>query len=256
MKRKILYLKCVAYSDLNDQMGNYLNLYKDENTEISVRNIEHGTSHLEYRFYQAVNQMEIMKNILQAEKDGFDGCVISCFDDPCLYEAREMCRNMVVTAPGEASMHLAATLGYNFSIVVGRKKWIPQMYDNVIKYGFEKKLKSFRCLDLGVLDFHKDEQKTTEKLKETVRQAIELDQAEVIILGCTMQFGFFEELQNEFDIPIIDPMIAAVKYAEYLIDIKEKAGWTFSRKGLYERPSDEEMSSWNLEEMHGLNGLL
>ena len=63
-------------------------------------------------------------------------------------------------------------------------------------------------------------------------------------------------MQNEFDIPIIDPMIAAVKYAEYLIDIKEKAGWTFSRKGLYERPSDEEMSSWNLEEMHGLNGLL
>jgi allantoin racemase len=40
---------------------------------------------------------------------------------------------LVVTAPAEASMHIAVTLGQRFSIIVGRTKWIPLMRENVIK---------------------------------------------------------------------------------------------------------------------------
>ena len=45
-------------------------------------------------------------------------------------------------------------------------------------------------LGMGVLDFHKDERATMEKFRQEIRLAIEKDRAEVIILGCSMQFGF------------------------------------------------------------------
>lgn len=255
-KKKILFLKAVAYGDLNEDIKAYLNQYKDENTELEVRNIQIGPKHLEYQFYQALAGGQILKEVLKAEKDGFDAACISCFDDPFLYPAREISRNIVVTAPGEASMNLASVLGNSFSIIVGRDKWIPQMRENVCKYGMEKKLASFRSLGMGVLDFHRDEQTTMERFRQEIRLAIEKDRAEVIILGCSMQFGFYKELQEEFKVPVIDCMIASLKQAEYLLDLREKAGWNFSRRGLYERPDSEEMRDWDIEDSFNLEGLL
>lgn len=83
-RRRLLYLKAVAYDSLNQEIGEYLEPFLDEKTDLEVRSIPKGTSHMEYHFYQAVNQQEILKGILQAEKDGFDACIISCFDDPSL----------------------------------------------------------------------------------------------------------------------------------------------------------------------------
>ncbi len=255
-KKKILFLKAVAYGDLNEEIKTYLDQYKDETTELEVRNIQIGPKHLEYQYYQALAGAQILKEVLRAEKEGFDAACISCFDDPFLYPAREISKNMVVTAPGEASMHLASVLGHSLSIIVGRDKWIPQMRENVCKYGLERKLASFRSLGMGVLDFHKDERATMEKFRQEIRLAIEKDRAEVIILGCSMQFGFYKELQQEFGVPVIDCMIASLKQAEYLLELREKAGWHFSRRGLYERPDPEEMRDWQLDECFNLEGLL
>ncbi len=256
MGKKILFLKAVAYDDLNETIKIYLNKYKNENNELEIRSLPAGPKHLEYQYYQAIAGNVILREILRAKKDGFDAAVMSCFDDPFLYPAREISGDMIVTAPGESSMHLAAALGDKFSIIVGRDKWIPQMRENVCKYGLEKKLASFRSIGMGVLDFHADEQATIARMKEEIRLAIEKDRAEVIILGCSMQFGFYKEIQNEYKVPVIDSMIAGLKYAEYLLELREKTGWGFSRRGMYERPSDKEMRDWNLEEDFELNGLL
>ena len=241
---------------MNEKIKEYLSEYKNENTELEVISLPAGPKHLEYQYYQAIAGNAILKEILRAKKGGFDAVVMSCFDDPFLYPAREISGDMIVAAPGESSMHLAAVLGDKFSIIVGRDKWIPQMRENVCKYGLEKKLASFRSVGMGVLDFHADKQMTIAKMKEEIRLAIEKDRAEVIVLGCSMQFGFYKELQNEFNVPVIDSMIAGLKYAEHLVELREKTGWGFSRRGMYERPAEREMQDWNLEEDFGLDGLL
>lgn len=255
-RRKVLFLKSVAYGNLNEKIKEYLDKYKDSDTVLEVRNIQKGPKHLEYQYYQALAGNEMLKEILWAKKEGFDAVIISCFDDPFLYPAREICGNMVITAPGESSMHLASVLGNKFSILVGRDKWIPQMKENVSKYGLEKKLASFRSLGMGVLEFHEDEKKTIEKMRQEIKLAIKEDKAEVIILGCSMQFGFYKELQEEFKIPVLDTMITGLKHAEYLLQLREKTGWSFSRKGLYEEPPLHEMKEWGLEDMFEIDGLL
>lgn len=245
-KRRILFLKAVAYNDLNPRIQSYLDRYRDENTELEVRSLKTGPKHLEYQYYQAIAGRGILEEVQRAEKDGFDAVIISCFDDPFLYPSREISQKIVVTAPGEASMHLASMLGNQFSVIVGRDKWIPQMKENVHRYGLESKLASFRSLGMGVLEFHQDEEETVRRMKREIRSAIETDRAEVIILGCSMQFGFYAELQEEFQVPVIDSMVASLKHTEYLLEVQEQAGWSFSRRGLYERPPEEEMKEWGL----------
>src|SRR4029450_11083636 len=61
-----------------------------------------------------------------------------------------------VVGMAEASMLLAVTLGHRFSIIVGRRKWIPKMTDNVVLLGLERRLASFRSVEMGIPDVAAD----------------------------------------------------------------------------------------------------
>ncbi len=255
MTKKILYIKPSAYDTMNAEIKKYLEKYKGDKTEVDVVSMPRGPKHLEYLYYQSIAYHEILKSIKKAEKDGYDAAVIGCFDDPALYVAREICKTMFVTAPGEAAMQIASTLGGSFSIIVGRDKWIPQMRDNVRKYGHIERLASFRSLGLGVLEFQADPIKTAKRMREEIQKAIEKDKAEVILLGCTMEFGFFKELQKEFGVPVIDVMLAAFKHAEFLAELKQNMGWFTSKILTYAPPPAEEIRQWNIPKDYGLGDI-
>ena len=129
--------------------------------------------------YYHKNQM--LNHMLRAEKEGYDAAIPGCFYDPGLREAREITDRIVVTAPAEASMLIAAMLGHRFSIIVGRKKWIPKMHENVVNYGLVERLASFESVDLGVEGFQKDKEETERRLTEAAQRAVEERLAEVII---------------------------------------------------------------------------
>jgi len=131
--------------------------------------------HLEYHYYEALVLTDILHQIKQAEYDGYDAAVIGCFYDPGLREAREIVENLVVTAPAEAAMHIATTLGHTFSVLVGRKKWIPKMHENVVKYGFSDQLASFKPLEMGVYDFQKDPAETAQRMRAAAKEAVEYE---------------------------------------------------------------------------------
>jgi len=187
---------------------------------------------------------DLLHIIKDLEKKSYDAAIIGCFYDPGLLAAKEIANRIIITAPAEASLYLAATLGFKFSIIVGREKWIPRIMENIDFYGLKDKLASFKTLELGVIDFHKDEAVTLKKLKEKAKEAVEQDRAEVIILGCTMQFGFYRDLQEYIKVPVIDPVIASFKYAEYLVELRDRFDWQVSKRCAFENPPFSEMSKW------------
>lgn len=253
--KKILWVNPVGTDAFDGPIYDYLCTAKNEETSIDVVSLEKGPQHLEYYYYETLVLPDTLKKIKQAENDGYDAAVIGCFYDPGLLEAREIVNNMVVTAPAEASMHIASTLGHKFSIIVGRNKWIPKMMENVVKCGFKDKFASFKSVGLGVYDFHKDEKLTSKLLKEAAKEAVEKDGAEVIILGCTIQFGFYQELEDYVGVPVIDAVLAPLKYAEFLAELKEKVNWTHSKIGGYETPPTSEIKGWNLEQQYNMKEL-
>ena len=205
-----------------------------------------GPRHLEYHYYETLMLPDLLHTVVEAERQGYDAAVIGCFYDLGLQEGRELATRMVVTAPCESSLHLAATLGHRFSIIVGRRKWIPQMHDNVRRYGLESRLASFRTIDLGVPQYHEDEAETARRFYEAGRRAVEEDGAEVVVLGCTASVGFYAVLQQRLGVPVVDSAIAALKYAEHLVDLRDRFGWTHSKHGGYESPPDCELEGWGL----------
>lgn len=218
---------------------------------VDVIGFSRGTRHLEYHYYEALTVPDIVHTVLEAETQGYDAAVIGCFYDLALHESREMATRIVVTTPCESSLLLAASLGSTFSIIVGRRKWIPQMRANVHHYGFGERLASFRTLEFGVLDYHRDEVETERRFIAAGQKAIEEDGAEVIVLGCTASAGFYQQMQDALGVPVIDSAIAAVKHAEQLIEIRDRFGWSTSKIGGYEAPPAYEIGEWNLREEYG-----
>ncbi len=235
---KIMYIDPVGPKAACTELKNELQNLKGGKTQVEFTCLQNGPDHLEYRYYAALILPELLRIMKDLEQKNYDAAIIGCFYDPGLYEAKEILNHMVVTAPAEASMHIAATLGYKFSILVGREKWIPQMMENVIRYGLKDKFASFKSLGFGANDFHDDEDKVLEKMVEKAKEAVEMDGAEVIVLGCTMNFGFYEKLQHKLKIPVIDPIIAALKYAEFLVEVRDNFGWYNSKKFAFETPPD------------------
>lgn len=222
---------------------------KPENS-LSALGFTRGPRHLEYHYYETLVLPDLLHTIVEAERQGYDAVAIGCFYDLGLQEGRELATRLIVTAPCESSVHLAATLGHTFSIIVGRRKWIPQMHDTVIRYGLGSRLASFRTIDLGVPEYHQDEEETAKRFYEAGRRAIEEDGAEVIVLGCTASSGFYAKLQERLGVPVIDSALAAIKYAEYLVDLRDSFGWSHSKLGGYESPPEEEITGWGLRQQY------
>lgn len=217
-----------------------------EGTSLDAIGFARGPGHLEYAYYETLVLPDLVHTVMRAEEIGYDAAIIGCFYDLGLHACREMTQRMVITAPCESSILLAASLGDRFSIIVGRTKWIPQMRETVSAYGMASRLAGFRTLNFGVLDYHVDEARTARRFEEEARKAVEQDGAEIIILGCTASVGFARQLQDAIGVPVIDSGIAAIKHAEHLVEVRQSQALSHSKIGRYETPPQAEIDAWDL----------
>ena len=233
---KILWIDPVGTDGFDAIIGKILKDSAQAGTKIDVVSLpQGGPLHLEYHAYEGLVTADITRLVYHFSAD-YDAIVIGCFYDVGLREAREVSRKAVVTAPCQSSLVFASHLGNTFSVLVGRKKWIPRMEENVRMYGYAERLASMRPLELGVYDFQADVKRTARIMLDEGKKAVEEDNAEVLILGCTIEFGFHEKMQQELGVPVIDAVAAPFKLAEMLASSAELFHWYPSRKWGSEPP--------------------
>ena len=247
-RTRVMFINPLGISVYDQPIADLLGRIKRPETEVEVVSLSTApaTSHVEYRTYEALVVADTVTVVREAGQSGYDGAVIGCFYDPALEDAREISGDMVVTAPCQAACQILANLCNKFSILVGRHKWIEQMQERVDRYGYGRYLASFRTLDMGVDDFQKDARFTEQRILETARRAVDEDHAEGIILGCTAEFGFFQEVQKELGVPVIDAVFASFKMAEYLAGMKAQLGWKPSRQWSCQPPPEDEIAKFGL----------
>ncbi|MHA1159106.1 MAG: aspartate/glutamate racemase family protein, partial [Alphaproteobacteria bacterium] len=219
--------------------------FKMPGTEVHITSLpddDGGFTHIEYRAYEGIVTRGIIRAARAAAREGFDAFVIGCFYDTALHEAREISGDMIVTAPCAASCEIAASLANRFGIIIGRRKWENQMAGVVREHGHGERLTGFYHVELGVNDFQRDHEETGRRLEAAGRRAVEEDYAEALVLGCTLEVGFYGTLEKALGVPVIDPSIAALKRAEYAATLKRQCGWIPSRKWSCEAPSEEEIA--------------
>jgi allantoin racemase len=245
-KMKILWINPVGTELYDKPISELLNTEARAQTKVDIVSLpEDRPSHLEYHSYEALVTADIV-NITYGMNKDYDAIVIGCFYDLALKEAREVSGSTPVLAPCQSSLVFAEHLGNSFSILVGRRKWISKMEENVIKYGRKGGLASMRPLELGVHDFQKDPSVTESRMLEAGRRAIAEDGAEVLILGCTIEFGFYKKMQEELGVPVIDAVLAPLKLAEALAETGSVFGWKPSRMWGSEAPPQTEIDDFGL----------
>ncbi len=246
---KIMYLNPVgtaAYDSVFAAMAEEFKLPETEVHITSLKESDGGFTHIEYRSYEAIVTTGIIRATRLAALEGFDALAIGCFYDTALHDAREVSGNMIVTAPCMASVEIACSLANRFGVIVGRRKWVNQMSATVRDNGRGENLSGFYHVELGVNDFLADHEKTEKLLTDAGKKAVEEDYAEAIILGCTLEIGFFRSLTQTLGVPVIDPSIAALKRAEYSANLKRQCGWIPSRKWSCESPPEEELKRFGI----------
>ena len=255
MKTRIRWLNPLGASTYDQIFADMLGGLKRSNTALEVVSLANTACqhHLEFHTYEGLVVSDIVRVARDSAVQNFDALVIGCFYDPALLEAREISGHCIVTAPCEASVKIASSLGHQFSVIVGRQKWVPKMESTIARYGYASKLASMRHVGMGVEDFHRDPQETSRRMTQAAIHAVEHDGAEVIILGSTSEFGFYQTLQAQLrqhfgaDIPVIDCAVAALKYAEFMAEVKAQNHWVPSRVNGGEAPPETaELQAWNV----------
>jgi allantoin racemase len=211
--------------------------------QVSQTNLDTGPASIESAFDEAFAQPDTIAKIVAAERDGVDAVVVDCMGDPAVDAGREA-TSMLVLGPAQTSMHLAALLAHRFSIVTVLDAVVPLLEDLARKYGLQDKLCSVRSVDIPVLELTEHSRLVRALVDESVK-AIEEDGAHAIVFGCTGMRGCAEGLRASLaergypGIPVIDPVIAAFKLAEALVEL----GLTPSRR-TYPSPREKQLAGY------------
>lgn len=235
---EILWVNPVGTEAFDDETLALIEAVRSPSHMPRVRHLDSGPPHLEYHLYEHEALGGMLELMREAEADGCSAGILGCFYDGGLRELREALV-MPVVGMAESSMLLAATLGHKFSIIVGRRKWIPKMSDNVVLLGLERRLASFRSVEMGIPEVAADPDEFFRRVLVEGRKAVEQDGAEVIVLSEIAMPAFWERAARELPVPLVDPGVACWKWAELVADLYESVGLSHSKAYGYESPPVE-----------------
>jgi allantoin racemase len=207
---------------------------------VTCSRIDSGPASIESELDAAIAAPGTVAKVRCAAQSGADAVVIDCLGDPGLEAARE-----VVTAPvlgsGQTSMHVAAMLGYRFSILTVLQRLIRVDEESAARYGLTGRLASVRSVDVPVLGLDRDHDQLVALLAEQGMRAVVADGAHVLVLGCTGMLGLATRVTAALaergvrDIPVIDPLPTTLQVAAGLA----RAGLAHSRR-TYPAPPEKE----------------
>ncbi len=193
-------------------------------TRISAVSLEKGPASVESIYEDSLAAPQVVQRAIEAERDGVDAVVIDCMNDPGLEAAREAV-SIPVVGTAQSAMLLAGMLAHKFSVVSTASRDVYPTAQLVRRYGLDSSHASTRWVDIPVLDLRTDTSKLLEALVEESEHAILHDGAHAIVFGCTGMRGMAVAVEQELkrkgiDTIVIDPSLAALKWAEVLVDLR------------------------------------
>jgi len=232
---RVLVINPNASVEMSDVVRDQLLAVARPDVHVDVVNPRGAPPSIESALDEAACVPLMLELVKAAAGRGYDAVVIACFSDPGLDAAREA-TDLPVVGIQDAAMHLAAQLGYRFSVLTTQGHRAPVRERAALLAGLDRRLASSRPLDLAVLETVVDRERVVERIVRVGRQAIDEDHAKVLILGCAGLGDLAARASALLGVPVIDPNAAALKLCETLVDLK----LSHSRARLYRaRPREE-----------------
>lgn len=193
-------------------------------TEIDAVTSAAGAVSIEGHYDEAMSIVGLVDAINQDPQA--DAYVIACFGDPGLLAAREIARGPVLGI-AEAAMHAASFVATGFSVVTTLERTRVIAEHLVRNYGMEHHCRKVRATDIPVLELENPASEARSLILKECEKAITEDKSGAIVLGCAGMADLVRFLEEKFQVPVIDGVGAAVKFAEALVGL----GLRTSKKG-------------------------
>jgi allantoin racemase len=200
------------------------------NVEVIVEPTARGPAAIESAHDAGLVVPELIRLGPMAEKRGIAAVIIGCYSDPGLDALLEVL-TIPVIGPGAAALHLAAQLGTRIGVLTPSGRGFGPMGARMRALGLAPLLVAARGIGLSVIDLATQRPGAIDKAALAARAAVDEDGADVLVLGCmSMAFlpGICESLSERVGVPVINPVVAALKTAEALVCMKlahSKAAW-------------------------------
>lgn len=199
-------------------------------TEIIAATSQMGPVSIEGHYDGAMALPGLLAEIRKAEAAGAQAAVIACFDDTGLDAARSLA-GFPVLGLCESALVTAGFLCQRFTVVTTLERSRVLLENLARHYGFGGRAK-VRAADIPVLELEDPASGAISKLRRQIELALAEDGAEAIVLGCAGMADLAHALQQEYGVPVVDGVSAAVKQAEALIAQR----LTTSKRGSYINP--------------------
>ena len=204
--------------------------YAGAGVEVAAEPTAHGPASIESAHDAGLVVPELIRLGPAAEKRGYGAIIIGCYSDPGLDALREML-TIPVVGPGAASLHLAAQIGTRIAVLTPTGRGFGRVAARLRAMALAELLVSVRGIGLSVMDLAQQKPGALDKAASAASVAVEQDGADVLVLGCmSLAFlpGICEELGSRVGVPIVNPVMAALKTAEALVAMRlthSKAAW-------------------------------
>ena len=195
-----------------------LNDWASPDVDVEVGVPPQGPGSIESDLEAALAVPGMLDSVAEAEAQGYEAVIISCFSDPGIDAAREIA-TIPVIGSGQCAMHLAAQLGSRFSIISPLDGGVGRPHEVARKHGLGDSFVSSRGMGMSVMDLARDRDAALERIAEACCAAVNDDGADTLILGC-MSMAFHDitgELQRRVGVPVINPVPASLAIAELCV---------------------------------------
>jgi allantoin racemase len=187
-------------------------------TEIIAVTSDAGPVSIEGHYDEAMSFVGLVDEIRKGEEEGTSAYVIACFGDPGLLGARELTRAPVLGI-AEAAMHAASFVATGFSIVTTLERTRIIAEHLVRNYGMEHYCRGVRATDVPVLELENPGSNARAIILKECERAIAEDKSGAVVLGCAGMADLGRFLKQRLQVPVIDGVAAAVKFAEALVGL-------------------------------------
>jgi allantoin racemase len=212
---KILVINPNTTASMTDKIAAAARAVARPDTQIIAANSQNGPASIQGFLDVALCVPGLLAEV--ARHGDVDAIVIACFDDTGVDAVRTM-----VTVPvlgiGEAAYHAASMISTKFSVITTLSRSVPGLENNLVRYGLAAKCVRVRATDIPVLKLEEGDPATLLRIRTEIRDAIEHDKAEAIVLGCAGMADLMVRLSAEFGLPVIDGVAAGVTFAEALVN--------------------------------------
>jgi len=213
-----------------------------DDTTLALRAPERGCvtlpRHLEdFRnpWYQHLVTHEVLRTVMEADREGFDAIVVNCFDDPAVREARARVATPVFGL-SEPTLLYACQLGARLGALVpdmpGQVAFVASQIEamglagRMISNGVRAERKPFTESFAEALE---RPQAMIDRLAVQARELVD-DGADAVVIACgglgqvCGSQGFHALEHRGTVVPVVNPLTTAVKTAELMVTMRRALG--------------------------------